>query len=49
MFDNAEGETRRKIEILFDKLQPEFQNHVLRHIDLLLELQEKCGQEKPDK
>lgn len=42
MFSDADGETRRKIEILFDKLRPDFQEYVLRHIDLLLELQSKC-------
>jgi len=42
MFIDAEGETRRKIEILFDKLRPDFQEYVLRHIDILLELQGKC-------
>ena len=42
MFNDPEGETRRKIEVLFDKLRPDFQEYVLRHIDLLLELQDKC-------
>jgi transcriptional regulator with XRE-family HTH domain len=42
MFDNPDGETRRRIEVLFDKLRPDFQNYVLRHIDILLELQDKC-------
>ena len=46
MFNDVEGETRRKIEILFDKLRPDFQEYVLRHIDLLLELQDKY--EKPE-
>ena len=51
MFSDSEGqETRRKIEILFDKLRPDFQEYVLRHIDLLLELQDKCpnSEEKKD-
>ena len=39
MFDDPEGELRRKIEILFDKLCPDFQEYVLQHLDLLLELQ----------
>jgi transcriptional regulator with XRE-family HTH domain len=41
MFDNSGGEVRRKIEELFDKLCPDFQEYVLRHLDLLLELQNK--------
>ena len=41
MFDNSGGEIRKKIELLFDKLCPEFQEYVLRHLDLLLEIQEK--------
>jgi transcriptional regulator with XRE-family HTH domain len=41
MFHEAEGEKRRKIVLLFDKLSPDFQEYVLRHIDLLLELQDK--------
>ena len=41
MFVDADGETRRKIEVLFDKLQPDYQEYVLRHIDLLLDLQDK--------
>ena len=44
IFNDTDGETRRKIEILFDKLRPDFQEYVLRHIDLLLELQDKCGE-----
>ena len=44
MFGDPEGKTRRKIEILFDRLRPDFQEYVLRHIDLLLELQDKCGE-----
>ena len=46
MFDNPDGENRRRIEVLFDKLKPDFQNYVLRHIDILLDLQEKCGEGK---
>jgi len=41
MFDNSGGEVRRKIEELFDKLCPDYQEYVLRHLDLLLELQNK--------
>ena len=44
MFKDAEDVTRRKIEILFKKLRPDFQEYVLRHIDLLLKLQDKCGE-----
>ena len=43
MFNDPDSETRRKIEILFDKLRPDFQEYVIRHIDLLLELQDRCG------
>ena len=41
MFDNSGGEIRKKIELLFDKLCPEFQEYMLRHLDLLLEMQNK--------
>ncbi|MDR2482670.1 MAG: helix-turn-helix domain-containing protein [Treponema sp.] len=41
MFADPEGENRRRIAILFDRLRPDFQEYVLRHIDLLLELQDK--------
>ena len=41
MLKNSEDEMRQKIEILFDKLCPDFQEYVLQHLDLLLELQKK--------
>jgi hypothetical protein len=47
MFGEAPGgEKIKKLETLFKQLCPKYQDHLLKHLNLLLELQDDAGDKK---